>query len=112
MSYDSPFTPLGPTYLVTGGPTQILSSPGQSFSSMRIHNLGSSVTRVAWVSGVSNPPVSLNPGIPSTATPIAPNTMLIAASGIEVVGLAGGSQGVWVAVSGNSVEVIPGEGIR
>ena len=103
--YDSPFTPLGPTYAVGQLPVQILASGGQPYSSMRVFNTTNIPVRIGYVIGPTNP------GAVSTVTPAAgsPATVItILASGKETLCL---PQNCWVQASVSILEVTPGEGM-
>lgn len=103
--YDSPFTPRGPTYSVSAtSPVQILSFPDSAYSSVRVINLASTVTRIGWINQINNPG-NVNISAP-TVTSSSPNMITLEGSKSQTLSL---PMNCWMQAS-QATEVTPGEG--
>lgn len=107
MSWDAPFAPKGPTYLVGTQPVQVLVTDGSLTVSYRISSLSTSRQYITWL-----PFTAAQPTIPiATPTAVAPqaNTIGMAAGATETFNLPANA---WFrADAAGAFEVTPGEGL-
>ena len=103
------FQPFGPTYLITGGPVQVLTVNNQQATSYRIRNITVTNAYIAWSPALPSGNIPSITSISPTAGIPVLNTVGMVATSVEVFCL---PQNAWFRSSAaGTFEVTPGEGI-
>ena len=107
MSYDSTFTPFGPTVQVGLAPVQAPCTPGfPDNTSYRISNITASLAYIGWLPRGAKP-ASVNTAAPGLNTPAA-NVLGLQANSVETFCLP--PEAWFQASAAAAFEVTPGEG--